>query len=59
MKNSRKLIFTPSLSADSITMIFAMAPRIVALPARVEAEAKVSHSVWESAVCKRGNIRTV
>lgn len=42
-----------------MTMMFAMAPRIVALPARVEAEASASHRVWESAVCMRGNIRTV
>ena len=40
LKNSKKPILTPSFSADSITIRFAIAPIMVALPARVEAEAR-------------------
>ena len=59
LKNSQNPILTPYLSADSMTIIFAIAPIMVAFPASVEAEAKANHKVSEFTLSIRGNINTV
>ena len=58
-RNSKKPIFTPSFSADSITIRLAIAPMIVALPASVDADARLNHSRSLPAALINGNITIV
>ena len=59
LKNSQKLIFTFSFSADSITIRLAIAPIIVAFPASVAEEARANHrfSLFNTSIS--GVIKTV
>ena len=59
LRKAKKPILTFSFSADSITIRLAIAPIIVALPAKVDAEAKLIHKTSLSKVFIRGNISTV
>ena len=58
-RNSKKLILTLSFSADSITMRFAIAPKIVAFPASVEADARDSQIRSPALFLRMGSITMV
>ena len=58
-KKSQNFIRIPYFRADSITIKFAIAPIMVALPAMVDADANANQSAEEPAIFKKGNIKMV